>query len=270
MDLSSPQVIATGASAAAPPGASRRHASVLASLYEYAVFYGLLATFAVSSLICSLAATFLRPLTPRAARAPLGQFMIMTGCRYFVGLMKLSGIIECDLSALDALRGGQSVVIAPNHPGLLDFVLVASRLPNLVCTAKAKLLLNPFVGGSARLAGFIPNDTPIRFVREGIRQLRAGRHLLIFPEGTRTSGSTVDAFKGGFAFIAKQAGAPVQTVFIETNSRFLGKGWAVFRKPDFPLRYRIRLGPALTVDGDLGAFIGGLRANYRRELGGNG
>jgi 1-acyl-sn-glycerol-3-phosphate acyltransferase len=96
--------------------------------------------------------------------------------------------------------------------------------------------------------------------------LRAGRQLLIFPEGTRTGGSCVDSFKSGFALIAKRAGAPVQTVFIDSNSRFLGKGWPLLKKPDFPLRYRIRLGPAVAVDGDVGTFVARLQESYRREL----
>ncbi len=268
LDLSSPHHLARGGVAAAWPRRMHAFGSAARCVYEYVVFCGLLAAFALSSLVCSVAATLLRPLTPPSLRARLGQSMIMGGCRFFVGLMKASGIIECDLDALDALRGHGPLVIAPNHPSLLDFVLVASRLPSLVCAAKARLLANPLLGGSARLAGFIPNDTPTHFVRESIRQLRAGRQLLIFPEGTRTSGAGVDAFKGGFALIAKHAGVPIQTVFIDSNSRFLGKGWPLFRKPEFPLLYRVRLGSAFAVDSDLGAFTAGLHAYYRREVGG--
>ncbi len=237
------------------------------SWYECAVFYGLLLAFGLSSLIWSLVAALFYPLLPRRVGAPLGQFMIMAGCRYFVALMRLTGIIKCDLAALDALSGEASLVIAPNHPTLLDAVLVISRLPRVVCTAKAELLENPFLGGSARLAGFIRNDHATRLVREGARQLRAGRQLLIFPEGTRTSGDCVDDFKGGFALIAKRAGARVQTVFIDGNSRFLGKGWPLLRRPNFPLTYRVRLGPKLTVDGDLHDFVERLHDLYRRELG---
>lgn len=234
--------------------------------YEHVVFYGLLAAFALSSLIWSTVAAVLHLLLPQRLREPLGQFMIMAGFRYFVGLMRLTGIIKCDLTALDALRDTPSLVIAPNHPTLLDAVLVISRLPRIACTAKAELLENLFLGGGARLAGFIRNDVPTQLVKEAVRQLRTGRQLLIFPEGTRTSGQEVNAFKGGFALIAQRAGVPVQTVFIESNSPFLSKGWPLLKKPDFPLIYRVRLGPALTVDGDLRDFIADLHALYRRSL----
>ncbi len=234
--------------------------------YEYLVFYGLLAIFALMCLLWSLLAAILFPLLPRRIGAPLGQFVIMAGFRFFVALMNSTRIIRCDLAALDQLRDAPALVIAPNHPSLLDAVLVISRLPRIVCTAKAKLLNNLFLGGGARLAGFIRNDVPTRLVREGVRQLRAGRQLLIFPEGTRTSSAAIDAFKGGFALIAQRAGAPVQTVFIDSNSPFLGKGWSLLKKPDFPLVYRVRLGPALAVEGDLHDFVAGLHSLYRRQV----
>lgn len=265
MAISFPDVAVTGRGAAIRRRRFAATFQLLRSGYEYLVFFGLLALFGISSLICSLAAASLYPLLPRRLGSRAGQFMLMAGCRYFVAMMRLSGIIECDLAALDALRE-QSLVIAPNHPSLLDVILIGSRLPRMVCGAKARLLDSWLFGGIARLAGFIRNDAPTHFVKEGIRQLRAGRQLLIFPEGTRTTGSAVDPFKGGFALIAKHAGSPVQTVFIDSNSRFLGKGWKLWRKPEFPLRYRVRLGPRYAVDGDVSEFVARLQAEYRRAL----
>ena len=236
--------------------------------YECIVFYGLLLVFGSSSLALSVVAGALYLVLPRRLGAPLGQVLIMASCRYFVGLMRLTRIIECDLGALDGLRRAGPLVIAPNHPSLLDAVLILSRLPRVVCTAKAGLLGNALFGGSARLAGFIRNDSSARLIREGTRQLAAGRQLLIFPEGTRAVGGRLGDFKGGFALIAKRAGVPVQSIFIDSSSRFLGKGWPLLQKPDFPLRYRVRLGPALRVDRDLREFVAQLHAFYRRELDG--
>lgn len=242
---------------------------ILRACYEHLVFYALLVIFAISSLIWSLAAVILALFLPRRISQPLGQFLIMVGFRYFIWLMQRSGIFRCDLTALDGLRDQAPLIIAPNHPTLLDVMLVISRLPRVVCTVKAERLKNLFIGASARLAGYLRNDSPTRLVREGIRQLRDGRQLLIFPEGTRTRGNSVDPFKGGFALMAKHADVPVQTLFIESNSRFLRKGWSLLRKPDFPLVYRVRLGPALAVEGDFREFVLALHRFYRRELDGS-
>jgi len=59
----------------------------------------------------------------------------------------------------------------------------------------------------------------------------------------------------------------VQTVFIESNSPFLGKGWPLFRRPAFPLVYRVRLGRRMTVSGDIHGFVDELHAYFQQELG---
>ena len=253
-------------------GASRRldppQRARLRVAYERIVFYGLLIIFGLTSLAWSMLAGILYWLLPRRLGEPLGQFAIMAGFRGFVAAARASGMIACELDALDALGSSSPLVIAPNHPSLLDVALVISRLSHVVCAAKAEIWDNVFLGGSARLAGFIRNDSPIKLVRGAARQVRAGRHFLIFPEGTRTNAHPVGEFKGGFALIAKQAGVPVQTVFIETPSRFLGKGWPLFKPPEFPLVYRVRLGRRVGVEGDVHDFVARLRGYYQQELGG--
>ena len=234
--------------------------------YEYAVFYGLWSVFGLSSLLWSLPAAILYPLLPKKIGETLGQFMIMAGFRYFVGAMKVTGIVKCDLTDLDRLRNETSVVIAPNHPSLLDAVLIISRLPNVVCIAKPEIWDNWFLGAGARLAGFIRNDAPVRLIKRAAERTHAGRHLLIFPEGTRTLSGPVNRFKGGFALIAKKAAVPIQTVFIESNSQFLGKSWPLLKKPRFPLLYRVRLGRRFDVGDDVQTFIADLEDYYRDEL----
>jgi 1-acyl-sn-glycerol-3-phosphate acyltransferase len=258
-------------SAVAPPpllaAAARTSLTThLRRVYEVVVFYALLAFFGLLSLLWSLPAAPLHMLLPRRIGVPLGQFMIMAGFRCFVGAMRLTGIIDCDLRALDVLRRGTSVVIAPNHPSLLDAVLVISRLPRVACAAKAEIWDNIFLGAGARLAGYIRNDSSTTLIRHAAAQLQAGRHFLIFPEGTRTRAAPIGDFKGGFALIAKKARTPVQTVFIESNSPFLGKGWSLFKRPEFPLVYRVRLGRRFAVAGDLHEFVDELHAYFQHEL----
>jgi 1-acyl-sn-glycerol-3-phosphate acyltransferase len=246
---------------ASRPGALRRFAS-------YALFYVGLFGFGIGCLIWSIPASLLFRIMPRKRGARLGQYAIMVGFRTFIGAMELLGIFRCDLTALDALRAEDGLVIAPNHPALLDAVLVISRLPRVVCITKASLWDNLFLGGGVRLAGYIRNDVPLKLVRRGMEELTAGHQLLVFPEGTRTVEPPVNAFKGGFLLMARKARVPVQTVFIDGNSGYLGKGWPLFRKPDLPLVYRARLGRRFDVPADVQAFTADLEAYFRSELGG--
>lgn len=235
----------------------------LKRLYEYFVLYGGLLAFAVICLVWSLIATLLGPLLPRRIGEPLGQFAIMAGFRFYVELLRLSGIVKLDLSALDALRHERTLIIAPNHPSMIDVVLIASRLPHMVCIMKANIWGNLLLGGGARLAGYIRNDAPVNMVRAAADVVRGGTPLLIFPEGTRTIAPPVNDFKPGYGLIAKKAGAPIQTVFIDTNSRFLGKGWPLFKLPRFPLTYRIELGERFEAPKNVKSLISDMETYYR-------
>lgn len=234
--------------------------------YEYLVLYAGLLLFALPILIWSLCAAVLYLLLPRTVSARLGQHALTSLFSAFLAVLKASGLVKLDLSALDALRYERSLIVAPNHPSLLDVVLVVSRLPRVVCIMKAELGENVFFGGAARLANYIRNESPVGMTRSAASAVRAGSQLLVFPEGTRTRHGPVDSFKGGFALIAKRAGAPVQTVFIETNSPFLGKGWPLLKKPAFPLIYRARLGQRFEVNGEVKAFVSELECYYRDAL----
>jgi 1-acyl-sn-glycerol-3-phosphate acyltransferase len=230
------------------------------------LFWGGLILFGVSCLAWSLLAAGLNRLLPRHVRAPLGQFMIMMGFRYYLTVMAATGLFVLDLRALDALRDEGALVIAPNHHSLLDAMLVISRLPRVVCITKASLWDNWFLGGSIRLASYIRNDAPVKLIKAALAELRAGRQLLIFPEGTRTVTPPINPFKGGFAVMAQKSGVPIQTVFIESSSRYLTKGWSLFRRPDSPLVYRARLGQRFHVDGDVHEFVAALERYFCEEL----
>jgi hypothetical protein len=76
----------------------------------------------------------------------------------------------------------------------------------------------------------------------------------------------LNPFKPGFAAIARRAGAVVQTVMLENNTGYLSKNWSIFRKPEFPLVYRARLGRRFTVTGSPQEFTAMLECYFREEL----
>jgi 1-acyl-sn-glycerol-3-phosphate acyltransferase len=238
----------------------------LRQAYEYLVFYAALAYFGTVGIAFTCLCALLAPLLPRRAGERVGRDMIGALFRSYLAMLKASGLVKLDLDALDALRGESGIVIAPNHPSLFDAVLVISCVPRVGCIMKAPIWDNPVLGGGARLSGYVRSDAPRAMVRLGAAALRRGEPLLVFPEGTRTRGGCVNRFKGGFALIAKHAQAPIQTVFIDTNSAFLGKGWPLLRKPGMPVMFRARLGRRFRVEGDVHRFVSRLEDYYREEL----
>jgi 1-acyl-sn-glycerol-3-phosphate acyltransferase len=96
------------------------------------VYYGDLFLFALMCLAWSLVAAPLGMLLPKRAGVRLGRWVIMFGFRSHLRILDLSGIVEYDLTALDSLEQERSLIIAPNHPSLIDVVLIISRLPLLL------------------------------------------------------------------------------------------------------------------------------------------
>ena len=234
--------------------------------YQYTVFYGALLVLGLVCLLWSLPASLAARLLPPGRGAAFGQRSIMAFFRLYVGLLQGTGLFRVDLTALDSLRHDDGLVIAPNHPSLMDAMLVISRLPRVVCVMKAEILDNPFLGGGAKLAGYIRNDAPLALIKHSAQAVRAGRQILIFPEGTRTVQRPVNGFKGGFAVVAKAADAPIQTVLIETNSPYLCKSWPILRKPDLPIAFRARLGRRFKVRGSSQATVTEIESYFRQEL----
>ena len=210
--------------------------------YDYLVLYLGLVWLGALCLAWTPFALLVYPLLPARWGQALGRYVIMTGFRLYLASLSWSRRFSFDLAALDVLRNQPSLIIAPNHPCLLDAVMVISRLPNVACVLKANLLNNLFLGAGARLARYIRNEPLRGMVQEATQDFGSNSHLLLFPEGTRTIVYPVNRLLLSIGLVAHHARVPVQTVLIETNSAYLSKGWPLFRKPPMPIYYRIRLG----------------------------
>src|SRR5260370_14805247 len=125
-------------------------------------------------LIWSGAAGLLCHLQAEERGRVVGRRVTSSGFGCYRWLLALTRVFRLDLRALDALRDAGPLIIAPNHPGLLDAVMVLSRLPDVACVMKADLINNRIYGASARLAGYIRNDDFLGGVTEAVEDLRAG------------------------------------------------------------------------------------------------
>ena len=226
--------------------------------------------YAVLALGVMLVCAFGALVTRGTARKRLCQRIVHLGVASWAGIMERTGIYHVDFDSRDIaiLRELRGAVIAPNHPSLLDATFFLARLPRLTCLMKRSILDNPFMGATAKLAGYLRNDHGAEFIRQGRDALRAGENLLIFPEGTRTVQAPVNPFKKGFALIATLAQAPVQTVFVEMPVLFLGKRWPLWRVPVLPIRIKVRLGRQFRAGADQSAkaFGAELESYFRRGL----
>ncbi len=210
-------------------------------------------------------ALLLYPLLPRDTGRRVGRAMISFGYRSFWRVAALSGMIRLHSDALDVLRDEPGLIVVANHPSMLDALMLVARLPRSACVMKASLMRNPFLWPGARLARYIRNDSPHGMVRLAVEDLQRGGQLVLFPEGTRTVRTMqkpVNAFRPGFTLIAKLAQAPIQAVFIDTDSPYLGKGWPLWRLPPLPIVFTVRLGRRFEPRDDHAALLADVEAHF--------
>jgi 1-acyl-sn-glycerol-3-phosphate acyltransferase len=236
------------------------------ALYEYAAWYSSLLLLVLLCLGWSLITVPLYLLLPRQLARRWGRNGITAAFRLYARWLALIGAYRLDLRAIDGLRGAAPLILAPNHPSLIDAILIIARHPNLSCVMKSDLMGNILLGPGARLARYIRNGSPRQMVREAVADLRQGSMVLLFPEGTRTTRAPIDTLKKSVGVIARQARVPVQTLLIETDSTFLSKGCAMFTRPSLPITYRVRLGRRFDPPQDPEAFRLELERYYRSEL----
>jgi 1-acyl-sn-glycerol-3-phosphate acyltransferase len=246
--------------------AAARVGVALRAGYDYVAFYGSMLVFALLCLSWSVLTLPLLPLLPQHTACAWGRYGIMAGFRLYSHWLALLGVYRLDVSALDALRDAPPLILAPNHPSLIDAPLILARHPNLACIMKSDLTDNVLFGPGARLARYIRNGSAVQMVREAVATLKDGAVLLLFPEGTRTTRPPVNDLKKSIGVIAKHARVPVQTLIIDTDSPLLRKGWRFGMRPSLPIRYRVRLGRRFDPSPDVDAFVAELERYFHSEL----
>ena len=235
-------------------------------VYEYFALYSSLTLLGLICLSWSVFALPLYYILPRRIGTAVGRRGIMSAFRLYAWSLSVTGTYRLDLHDIDSLKGGPPLILAPNHPCLIDALLILTRHPNIVCVMKSALMRNAFLGSGSRLARYVRNDSSRQMVKESVAHLREGGVLLLFPEGTRTTRAPINSLVGSVGLIAKHANVPVQTLVIETDSPFLSKGWPLFRRPALPITYRVRLGKRFDPPSDVAAFTAEIDRYYRHEL----
>ena len=273
-DLASAPVPLAGADAraGAAVGARDRHrrANVVARglrrAWQCLLFYVLLIHLGAMSLTWNFAALAIHPLLPHRQGLVVGRAAISSVYRGFWRFAEWLGLMRLDYTALDVLNQDAGLIIAANHPSMLDALLVIARVPRGICIMRASLMRNPFLGAGARLARYIRNDPPRCMIRSAVANLQDGGQLVLFPEGTRTVRAPINAFRPGITLIAKMAQVPIQTVVIESESSYLCKGWPIWRTPAFPIVVRMRLGERFAPEADHERLLKRLEAYFAAEL----
>jgi 1-acyl-sn-glycerol-3-phosphate acyltransferase len=113
------------------------------------------------------------------------------------------------------LRRHPVAVYAANHTSYMDTPVIFAALPfQFRILARKDLWTMPFIGWYLNRSGQIPIDTDnpratLSSLGVGVKALRSGMPLFVFPEGSRTSTGNLQPFLSGAAFLAIRAQVPM-------------------------------------------------------------
>jgi 1-acyl-sn-glycerol-3-phosphate acyltransferase len=123
----------------------------------------------------------------------------------------------------------QNYVYMANHCSLIDIPAMFAYLPyQFRIMAKKELFYVPFMGWHLWTSGNFPVDRTdprktAHSLHRVIEGVRAGKSLVVFPEGTRSPDGKLQDFKPGAFKIAMRAGVPIVPVTIRGTHALLPK-----------------------------------------------
>ena len=141
------------------------------------------------------------------------QLAVQRCFRLYLAIIEALGVVRMQVDGAEELREPGQLVVA-NHPTLLDAVFLISRMPQADCVAKQATWSNPFMRGVVSATGYLSNDLGVELVEACAERLRAGRSVLLFPEGTRSPKGGLGPFQRGAVHVALRAGKPLRTVVL--------------------------------------------------------
>jgi len=149
--------------------------------------------------------------------------------------LRLAGM-RLAVRGLEHLPADRACVIAVNHASFIDGLVLICALPRPMSFIAKRELLEHFV--SRIYLKRIGTEFVERFdVERGVEDtgrfveaVRAGRSLIVFPEGTFRRAPGLLPFKMGAFAVAAQAGAPVVPLTLRGTRSVLREGQWLFRR----------------------------------------
>lgn len=128
-------------------------------------------------------------------------------------------------------------IIASNHTSNVDAPLLAVHTwEKKYYLAKKEMVKNKFVGAVVKSWGAIPIErqgNDVGAIKECLKKLKAGKKLVIFPEGTRQHNENMQLgeVKQGTAMLAIKGKVPIVPMFIMKKPKLWHRNRVVIGKP---------------------------------------
>ncbi|MBU0672452.1 MAG: 1-acyl-sn-glycerol-3-phosphate acyltransferase [Candidatus Margulisbacteria bacterium] len=142
--------------------------------------------------------------------------------------------VKVQVSGLENIPRDKALILASNHQGAADILILLACLPiNFRFAIKKELFKIPIFGWYLKKAGYFSIDRKLvlsayRTVEAVIEIIKAGESVLIFPEGTRTKTGELGRFKRGSLLAALKSRAPIIPIAISGSFNIMKKGSWLF------------------------------------------
>jgi putative phosphoserine phosphatase/1-acylglycerol-3-phosphate O-acyltransferase len=158
--------------------------------------------------------------------------------------------IRLDVGGAEHLRLRPAVFVFNHQSGIDPILLCALLRRDFVGVAKAEIRSNPILGPAFAFAGVVFVDRSdraqaLRALAPAVDTLRAGIAIAIAPEGTRSPGAEIGAFKKGAFRIALAARVPIVPIVILNARDVLPRGARVMT----PATVRVIVRPPVSTEG---------------------
>jgi len=170
------------------------------------------------------------------------QYIIYLSFRFFRRLMQHFGLINFSFEGIEKLQSDKGCLFISNHPTLIDYVIIVSKLKSCDVIIKESIWYNIYVKGVVRTAKYIPNIQADKML-EMIKFTKKNKHnLLLFPEGTRTTPNQPLKLQRGAANIAIRMNMPIRLIHIKTTQSSLTKQSKWYKVPKHKVEYLVSVG----------------------------
>lgn len=181
-------------------------------------------------------------------RALWMQRVVHRAAQIFMGLIDTLGAVKSQGHGVERLGEAGPKLVVANHPTLIDVLALLAFMPQADMIVSKTRVNNPFLRRLIRSCGYLRNDDGLAIVTECVDRIRAGRSLIVFPEGTRSPRRGLHRLQRGAAHIALRAPCDLLPVVISCDPPAFGKGQKWYDLPDRAVRMTLVVGEPIAAN----------------------
>lgn len=168
-------------------------------------------------------------------------------------LVKISGA-KITIKGTELISKNENYLFVSNHQGNFDIPILYHSSPiKMSFVAKKEMENIPLLSKVMKTRGciFLDRGNPrnaIKGINEGIKLLKSGYSLSLFPEGTRSKGDNMNEFKTGGLRLALKSGVKVVPVTIQGTYKLMEQNNGRIKPSDVQITFSEPIDSTLYTD----------------------